>query len=181
MKERLLKAAAQLFCQKGYHATSLSDIAELCGLQKASIFHHFPSKQAIAIGAIAELQLYCNQQIFNLSAEVNQSPEQRMINFVKATHDFMLERFDAGMISFLAMELIDVLPIFNQPIKDYFDSWLQAMYTVLIPLHGKEKAIALSNNAMIFLQGLLVMTRVTGDQAYVRQCAHHLITAWRAE
>ena len=45
----IVQAAAQVFRQKGYHAASMQDIADAVGLQKASLYHHFASKQDILL------------------------------------------------------------------------------------------------------------------------------------
>jgi AcrR family transcriptional regulator len=45
----IVQAAAQIFRQKGYHAASMQDIADAVGLQKASLYHHFASKQDILL------------------------------------------------------------------------------------------------------------------------------------
>lgn len=45
MKETIEAVAINLFFRKGYFATSISDIARGCGIQKASIYHHFPGKE----------------------------------------------------------------------------------------------------------------------------------------
>ena len=41
----IYRAAAQLICEKGYDATSMSDIAEAVGITKAGIYHHIPGKK----------------------------------------------------------------------------------------------------------------------------------------
>jgi AcrR family transcriptional regulator len=45
MKETIQAVAVDLFFRKGYFATSISDIAKGCGIQKASIYYHYPSKE----------------------------------------------------------------------------------------------------------------------------------------
>ena len=47
MKDTITVAAIELFYQKGYFATSVSEIARRCGIQKASIYYHYPSKENI--------------------------------------------------------------------------------------------------------------------------------------
>jgi AcrR family transcriptional regulator len=47
MKDTITGVAVDLFHQKGYFATSVSEIAGQCGIQKASIYHHYPSKENI--------------------------------------------------------------------------------------------------------------------------------------
>src|SRR5579862_9656338 len=42
-REELTRTAARLFAQRGYHGTSLADLAEALGIQKASLYHHIAS------------------------------------------------------------------------------------------------------------------------------------------
>ena len=46
-RDEILDAAAQILSQKGYHGTSMQDIAEAVHLQKASLYHHITNKQEI--------------------------------------------------------------------------------------------------------------------------------------
>lgn len=46
-RSAILIKAANLFSQKGYAGTSMSDLAEDLGLSKAAIYHHFESKESI--------------------------------------------------------------------------------------------------------------------------------------
>ena len=49
MRASILDAAVQLFAEYGYHASPLRDIASIAGIQAASIYHHYPSKQALLV------------------------------------------------------------------------------------------------------------------------------------
>jgi AcrR family transcriptional regulator len=51
-REGILEAAARIFGEKGYHATSMSDIADAVNLQKASLYYHFDSKQEILVALL---------------------------------------------------------------------------------------------------------------------------------
>jgi AcrR family transcriptional regulator len=46
-RDEILDASAQIFSLKGYHGTSMQDIAAAVNLQKASVYHHVSSKQQI--------------------------------------------------------------------------------------------------------------------------------------
>ena len=46
-REQLLRAAARLFREQGFHGTSVAEIASAAWITKSSLYHHFPSKQAL--------------------------------------------------------------------------------------------------------------------------------------
>jgi TetR/AcrR family transcriptional regulator len=46
-RAEILHAALRAFREKGYHATTLDDIAERVGVRKTALYHYFPDKQAI--------------------------------------------------------------------------------------------------------------------------------------
>src|SRR3982074_1734000 len=46
-RTELTRAAARLFAQKGYHGTSVGDLAEALGLQKGSLYIHIDSKAGL--------------------------------------------------------------------------------------------------------------------------------------
>ena len=50
-KTKLLQAALHVIRAKGYSATRIEDVCEAAGLSKGSFFHHFDTKQALALAA----------------------------------------------------------------------------------------------------------------------------------
>ncbi len=46
-KEQILTAATRLFHERGYHATSVRDIADAVGIQGGSLYAHFESKDDV--------------------------------------------------------------------------------------------------------------------------------------
>ncbi|WP_330305245.1 MULTISPECIES: ScbR family autoregulator-binding transcription factor [unclassified Streptomyces] len=52
-RQSILEAAAQVFDECGYDAASTNDILARTGLTRGSLYHHFPSKEAIALALVA--------------------------------------------------------------------------------------------------------------------------------
>ena len=46
-KDDVLKEAIRLFAEKGYDGLTMGELAARVGLRKASLFHHFPTKDAL--------------------------------------------------------------------------------------------------------------------------------------
>lgn len=83
-RKGILLAAAQIISQKGYHATSMNEIANAVNLQKASLYHHVHSKQEILLSLLDEaLDL-----VFNRIDEVinNQIPVDQKLRLAIQTY-----------------------------------------------------------------------------------------------
>ncbi|WP_369138350.1 TetR/AcrR family transcriptional regulator [Modestobacter versicolor] len=52
--EQILDRAAALFARHGVEHTSVQAVADAVGLSKAGLLHHFPSKDALHAGVLAE-------------------------------------------------------------------------------------------------------------------------------
>lgn len=53
-RERILAAAQEVFAQRGYHGSSLDDIAKASGTSKALIYEHFDSKRTLHDALLTE-------------------------------------------------------------------------------------------------------------------------------
>jgi AcrR family transcriptional regulator len=54
-REKIREVALDLFSTRGFDQTSLREIAERVGLTKASLYYHYPSKQALLTAIVAPL------------------------------------------------------------------------------------------------------------------------------
>lgn len=52
-REAILVQAARLFAQRGYPATSMNEVAQACGLSKATLYHYYRDKYTLLV-SIAE-------------------------------------------------------------------------------------------------------------------------------
>lgn len=54
-RDEILDEATRLFAERGYEGTSMADLAERVGLRKASLFHHFASKETLYAAVLERL------------------------------------------------------------------------------------------------------------------------------
>jgi AcrR family transcriptional regulator len=53
-RAEIIAKATDAFVAAGYAGTSMSDLARAVGVQKASLYHHFPSKEALFVACVTE-------------------------------------------------------------------------------------------------------------------------------
>lgn len=51
-RAEIMKTAARVFAEEGYHGASMSGLAQACGVSKALIYHYYSSKEALLFDII---------------------------------------------------------------------------------------------------------------------------------
>lgn len=54
-REQILDVAVQVFARRGFHGTSMNDVAEAAGVTKPVLYQHFESKQDLYLALIDEI------------------------------------------------------------------------------------------------------------------------------
>jgi TetR/AcrR family transcriptional regulator len=54
-RDEIVEEATRLFAERGYEGASMADLAERVGLRKASLFHHFASKDVLYAAVLERL------------------------------------------------------------------------------------------------------------------------------
>lgn len=70
-REQLLAVALKVFAQRGYHSTSMNDIADAAGVTKPVLYQHFDSKRALYT---ATLEAVGEAMISALTSATSASP-----------------------------------------------------------------------------------------------------------
>ena len=89
-RAELLRAAAKLFVEKGFDATTTLDIAEAVGMRSGSPFYHFRSKQELLKAAMIEGLDAGNAQLL-AAIDGIADPEQRLRMLVRTHLGTLLE------------------------------------------------------------------------------------------
>jgi AcrR family transcriptional regulator len=97
----ILDAALAAFSERGYHATSLDDVAGEAGVSKALIYEHFASKQELYADLIARNARELTQRVAGALVGVElESGVERLAAGLEAFFAFVEERRDAWRMLF---------------------------------------------------------------------------------
>lgn len=125
-RSKLLTSAEILLRTKGYAAFSYADLADDIGIKKASIHHHFPTKEGMAI-AIVESHLFRIRKQLEAINDENFGAVDRL----KAFESMFAHSSENGMLPLcgaLAAELLALPESLKIMTKDFFEihlTWLQ--------------------------------------------------------
>ena len=96
VREKILAAAVQLFAQYGYHAATMRDIARISGIQAASIYYHYASKQALLVEIMDTHMRNLNanlQRIVQEPAPIEQRLYEAIANHIRLHTTYKAEFF----------------------------------------------------------------------------------------
>lgn len=135
-RDRILVEAAQLFLSRGYAETSLRTIAEAVGMKPASIYHHFPSKDAL-LTEILRIGMDAVNDAFDRAAagaRVGDSARQRMVRHVTAHLDalFAHHAFTAAHVTVFPFVPAEVRQS-SVPDRDAYEQRWSDLITELAP------------------------------------------------
>ena len=82
-KARILDAALRVIRTKGYSATTIDDVCATAGLTKGSFFHHFKSKDELALAATAHFAAMADGLFAAAPYRTLPDPRERVIGYVK--------------------------------------------------------------------------------------------------
>lgn len=82
-RQAILTAAAQLFAETGFDRASMSQLADMCGVSKALLYHYYSSKDSLLYDVIgAHLEDLCAQ--VEAVDDPALEPEARLLTLVSA-------------------------------------------------------------------------------------------------
>ncbi len=76
-RDRIRREAATLYRKNGFHGTSMQDLATVVGITKSSLYHHYPSKQAL-LSEIVEATVARVAPLVRAAAESDRPAVERL-------------------------------------------------------------------------------------------------------
>jgi len=152
-RERLLRAAADMFAERGYDGTRVADIAAAAGLSNGAMYAHFASKAELLAGA---LRTHGRRLLADLFAA---DPSRSITNLLLVVGRWLPRRCDArGYLIVEALVAARRDQDVARPMRDYVGEradWMAGLMRVAQA--GGELDPALSPDALAHFCLLLAM------------------------
>jgi AcrR family transcriptional regulator len=96
-REELLTVATKLFAARGYHGTRINDVAEVVGLNKATVYHYYASKSLILFDIYREA---ADRTVAAVHDEPGWSAREAISHFTRRLLENIANNIDGAAVYF---------------------------------------------------------------------------------
>lgn len=168
-----LAPLAEVFREHGYEGASLALIGEATGLGKGSLYHFFPGgKEEMVQAVLAQIEQWFEEAVY---APLRDGEDAN--SAIDAMLDSVMDYFRSGGRVCLvgALAVSNTRDRFSHAVRGYFVNWVDALHAALVR-QGREddEARILSEEAVLSIQGAIVLSRAMNDPAVFRRAIDQL-------
>lgn len=166
----LIEALLDIFRHHGYEGTTISLLSEITGLQKSSLYHHFPKGKEDMLRAVAQfVSKQIHEYVITPLLDKQVQPEKRFSNLIVAIKSFYCDGKKNCLLNVL--NLGEVKPEINKLQNDDYIAWSAALAELAKEVGlSQQQAQSWAERFLIIVEGALVIQRLTGDiQAFSKQ------------
>jgi TetR/AcrR family transcriptional regulator, transcriptional repressor for nem operon len=181
-KRKFLDAAVAVIRSKGYAATRIEDICEAAGLTKGSFFHHFESKEDLALAAADHFADMADGLFASAPYHGLPDPLERLLGYV----DFRSALIQGDLPDFtcllgtMVQEVYDTHPAIRAACEGHIRAHAAAVARDIAAAETRYAAnaawtpesLALFTQAV--LQGAFVLAKAGHGPEVVGECLRHL-------
>ncbi|QLF69931.1 TetR/AcrR family transcriptional regulator [Peteryoungia desertarenae] len=182
-RERLLNAALSVIRSKGYAATTVDDLCRMATVSKGAFFHHFRSKEELAIAAAAHWHNE-TEAIFGRAPYRKQSnPQQRVLGYLAFRKELVVG--DASEFSCLLGTMAQEVHQTSPAIRDACGEAIEAHASTLHDDIAEALANSINKDVcapaslalhiQAVLQGAFIMAKAIGEPRVATDSIEHLI------
>lgn len=179
---RLLEAAVDLIRTKGYTATTVDDLCAAAGVTKGAFFHHFDSKEHLAVEAADHWSTTTSTLFAAADYHLMATPKQRVLGYIDLRASLIEgppETFTC-LVGTMTQETFATHPAIRDACADsIFDhaatlaTDLDAALTETARVDGIDAA-GLARHVQAVLQGSFVLAKAANDPTIVTESLAHL-------
>jgi TetR/AcrR family transcriptional regulator, transcriptional repressor for nem operon len=181
-RTRLLDTAVRVIREQGYSATTVDDICRAAGLSKGAFFHHFKSKEDLAVAAAARFSQLA-EQLFGVAAYREfADPLDRLLGYVDLRSAIIAGPIPdfTCLLGTMVQEAYDRQPAIRRACETYIGVHvaeiakdIEAAKALYAPAATwSAESLALYTQAV--LQGAFVLAKAKNGPEVARDCVAHL-------
>lgn len=118
-RTQIVSAATLMFIERGFAGTSVNEVATACGLQKASLYHHFRSKEELFVACVTDGYDQSVADLGEIIEDKKISATKKMSKAIPMLYDITIFR-PVGQLSPVVAEVAVRFPHVSMTFRDSF-------------------------------------------------------------
>jgi TetR/AcrR family transcriptional repressor of nem operon len=167
-KEEIILEALKVFRKKSYYNTSMSDLAQTCGLQKGSFYHYFPSKEILMSEVLKTVRTYLQTQVFSVAYLTEFPVHERMEKMLLKLGKTLLGSEGGCIIGNTTLETSAQILVFKEILKGVFDDWKGGMIHLFLEKHTESTARRLAEQSAMEFEGAVMFSQLYDTDQYLK-------------
>ncbi len=171
-RTRIVRAAMELFWEKGYQSTSMAELFVRAGINAGSLYHFFPGKQDVLVAVLAAYREGIGAMLLEPAWAGVDDPLERVFALL-ARYRALIVQTDCTYgcpIGSIALELHEPDPVVRELLAANFDAWTGAVEGQLAAAGPRLPADidrrALAEFVLTTMEGAVMLTRTHRDVGY---------------
>jgi TetR/AcrR family transcriptional repressor of nem operon len=169
-KEEIVLKSLELFRKRGYHTTSMSDLAEACGLFKGSFYHYFSSKEALGKEVLVWIRDFLRSHVWSVVNREELTAAEHMQKILSKLGKMLLRSDGGCIVGNMTLETAKLVPEFQEVLREIFQDWLQAMTQIYQTKYQPEYASKLARQTVMEFEGAVMLVNLFGQPDWYRDC-----------
>jgi TetR/AcrR family transcriptional repressor of nem operon len=174
-REEILSKSMEVFRRKGYYHATMNDLANACGLFKGSLYHYFPSKEALMEELLNNTLGYLTQKVFSIAYETTSTTRERMERMLGKLSRVLLASDGSCFIGNTTLETAQHIPVFQQILRSIFDAWIIALQHLFATHYSPEEALRLARRSVMEFEGAVMLSYLYQDQSFLLEVKDNVL------
>ena len=169
-REEILSKSLEVFRHRGYHNTSMNDLANAVGLLKGSFYHYFDSKEALMKEVLSSVNLILVSHVFPIAYDETLTVHERMETMLKRFSKAVFSVEGGCIVGNTILETVNQYPQFKQVLQEIITGWTDALTHLYAQSYSLEQAQKLAEQTVMEYEGAIMFSKLYGKSHFYKDC-----------
>lgn len=175
-KEEVLQKSLLLIWQKGYHDTSIGDLATALGMHKSHFYYYFKDKEDL----MKEVLNYMLEKFTQMLTRIVENPELDMTGKLQKLASKMARFYDYNgysngcLMANTALESVGKEYAFLPVVRTFFSTFIDYLTQIYSEKYSLEEATQMAVQAVQEFEGAVLFTRLFADPNHLKRALERI-------
>ncbi len=178
-RKEILKRSLHVFKEKGYHKTTMADLATASGLLKGSMYHYFSGKEELMAEVLKMLKNHYVDKVFSIAYDRSFPAILRLQKLAARSEEIFIKENGGCFMVNTGLETVNTNKSFTTIIRDFFNEWIKCIAYIYKEIYTPSEAESQARYAVAEIEGSVMLMQIYNDPNYLLRTNKKLIADFR--